>query len=283
MATSTLIKHGTDKGYRAESRVGEVCERCRNAHRVYQTQFRAQGRAKGLKYNATDVIDHLYKASRPERQRSVSRPVVSNGAPEPADKPAEPDREGRIEPSLGDRLSARIRDLTVGPGPAEPVYVNDDDLGYVHEIDDVDQPGPEWEPVKDEEFIINAQGLAKIQENLGTYLSIVGMTVEMIDPYCGPIFAQNFENIVSHWSKVIAHYPKAAELFLDGKGGIIFTWIGALQATWPFLYAIYQHHLARTITVGPDGKIYRKGEMPNPMNNGQVIDPLQPQFQYSAT
>jgi hypothetical protein len=280
MANTTLIKHGTDKGYRAETKIGDVCERCQRAHRVYQTQFRPQGRARGLKYSATQVIDHLYKARAGEPIVSASRVPVSYPSSEPAEKPAEPDRETPAESSLGDRLASRIRDLTVGP--SEPEYVPEDSTGYVHTIEDVDDPGPDWEPVDDADFIINAQGLAKIQENLGTYLSIVGMTVEMIDPYCGPILAQNFDNIVQHWSKVIAHYPKAAELFLDGKGGIIFTWIGALQATWPFLYAIYQHHLAKTIQIAPNGQIYRKGQTP-PSPDGQVIDPLLPAFQYSAT
>jgi hypothetical protein len=287
MADKQLIRHGTDAGYRAELKVSTPCERCRNAHRVYSTQFGPRAKKAGVKYATDEVIDHLYK---PGRRASTSSANLSKASYRPPVVPIQTDVQAPPEPSesepgpsLGDRLSERIRGLVVGGDADNPTYVTEDDIGYVHEIDDVDKPGPEWEPVKDEEFIINAQGLAKIQENLGTYLSIVGMTVEMIDPFCGPILAQNFDNIVSHWSKVIAHYPKAAQLFLDGAGGIIFTWIGALQATWPFLYAIYQHHLARTITVGPDGRIYRRGEQPNPSNNGQMTDPLQPQFQYSAT
>lgn len=282
MATNTLIRHGTDRGYRLESKTASVCERCRNAHRVYQTQFRAQGRKQGLKFNGDDVIDHLYKASRAEQRRNTSRAPIGTSPQKPADKPAEPDPNPESEPSLGDKLADRIRSFTIGSGASEPEYVSEDGTGYVHQIDDTDDPGPDWEPLEDAEFIINAAGLKKIEENLGTYLSIVGMTVEMIDPFCGPILAQNFDNIVAKWSKVIAHYPKAAELFLDGKGGIIFTWIGALQATWPFLYAIYQHHLAKTIAVAPNGQIYRKGQTP-PSPNGQVIDPLLPEFQYSAT
>jgi hypothetical protein len=287
MADKQLIRHGTDAGYRAELKVGTPCERCKNAHRVYATQFGAKAKREGTKYGTNEVIDHLYKSGRKSNLSGVAKSAAPS---RPGVIPAETHGETLSEPgdtrpesSLGDRLSERIRGLVVGGNADNPEYVTEDDTGYVHEIEDIDPLGPEWQPVEDAEFIINAQGLAKIQENLGTYLSIVGMTVEMIDPFCGPVLAQNFDNIVSHWSKVIAHYPKAANLFLDGTGGIIFTWIGALQATWPFLYAIYQHHLARTITIGPDGRIYRKGEQPNPMNNGQVIDPLQPQFQYSAT
>ena len=288
MATKQLVRHGTDSGYRAELKVGEPCERCRNAHRVYSTQFGARAKAQGIRYKTDEVLDHLYKGS--GRKASTSKANLSGGPYRPpvlapTSNGEAPPEHGETEqgPSLGERLSERIRGLTVVGNPDDPEYVTEQDTGYVHEIEDTDSPGSEWEPVKDEEFIINAAGLKKIQDNLGTYLSIVGMTVEMLDPYCGPILAQNFDNIVVHWSKVIAHYPKAAELFLDGKGGIIFTWIGALQATWPFLFAIYQHHLARTIMVAPNGQIYRKGTQPAPDSNGQFTDPLQPEFQYSAS
>lgn len=289
MATQTLIRHGTDRGYRTEISTGTPCDRCRNAHRVYQTQFRPKGKAAGLKYDSDAVIDHLYKRNGGKRGGNATRTVPNIDLRDWSDTPADGATEAPSEPnetdhgpSLGDRLAERIRAFTT-PQTDGPEFVGETDFGYVHPIDGPDEsPGPEWEPVNDEQFIINAQGLKVIEQNLGTYLSVVGITVEMIDPYCGPILAQNFDNIVARWSKVIAHYPKAAELFMDGKGGVIFTWIGALQATWPVLYAIYQHHLAKTITVTPDGRIFHKNDRPNPENNGR-FDPLQPEFQYSAT
>jgi hypothetical protein len=288
MATGTLIKHGTERGYKAEMTLGNACDRCRAAHRVFQRQYSKASKAQGIKYKSDMVIDHLDQNRSTVGQNrptpTVDRNVTADDRQDSSvAPPPDPSAQDRSEPSLGDRLASRIRDLTIGNGTESPEYVTENDTGYVHEIDDVDQPGPEWEPVDDVDFVINAKALAAIQENLGTYLSIVGMTAEMIDPYCGGAIAANFDNMVQKWSKVIAHYPKAAQLFLDGTGGIIFTWIGALQATWPFLYAVYQHHLARTITIGPDGRVYRRGEQPNPSNNGQVPDPLQPQFQYSAT
>lgn len=293
MAVGTLIKHGTNKGYRTEIATGAPCERCRNAHRVFDTQYSAAGKRKGLKYSSDEVIDHLYKAGRkPNISGLKSNPRqttpnidLSDWGETPAAPGVEaPSGQDQTIPdqSIGDRLADRIRAF-VTPGDESNPYVEENDTGYVHRIDDIDEsPGPEWQPVTDEQFIINAQGLKTIEQNLGTYLSVVGITVEMIDPYCGPILAQNFDTIVSRWSKVIAHYPKAAQLFLDGKGGVVFTWIGALQATWPVLYAIYQHHLAKTITVAPNGQIFHKNDKPNPENNGR-FDPLQPEFQYSAT
>ena len=297
MATGTLTRHGSEAGYRAELQTDSVCARCRKGHQMYDRLQRAARKNGGPRPDRYTALDSQWvpgKTTKRSAGAPQGRPVAA--VPEPAraaqaDAPegvpsAAESSTAPAEPSLGDRLADRIRTFVIN-GATEttegPEYVAEDDFGYVHPIEGYDEsPGPEWEPVTDEQFIINAQGLKTIEQNLGTYLSVVGITVEMIDPYCGPILAQNFDNIVQRWSKVIAHYPKAAELFMDGKGGVVFTWIGALQATWPVLYAIYQHHLAKTITVAPDGRIFHKNDRPNPENNGR-FDPLQPEFQYSAT
>jgi hypothetical protein len=288
LSSDTLIRHGTDRGYRTEVERGETCNRCRNAHRVYQRQFRAKGKAQGLKYGSDQVIDHLYTG----RNTNVNRSRGSAASPLFADLPSEPRQdapgepnESEHEPSLGDRLSAHIRALRTSDSDG-PEYVEETGMPeYLHSIDDVDSPGPDWEPAAEDEhqFIINAAGLKKIEDNLGTYLSIIGITMEMIDPYCGPVLAENFNNIVSHWSKVIARYPKAAELFMDGKGGVIFTWIGAIQATWPFLYAIYQHHLARTVTMQNGHVFNRRTNQVMTPDFDATTPPMQPEYNYSAT
>lgn len=288
MAIGTLTRHGTEAGYRAELTTESVCARCRKGHQMYDRYSRLARRGKRAKPDRFATLDSEWTPARtaPKPSRPVqaaSSPVTalhSAAQSSPVESSTEPE-EGSYTVSLGDRLASRIRDMALGAPGESPEYVPEDNTGYVHEIEDTDSPGPEWDVADDAEFIVNAAGLKKIESNLGTYLSIVGMTVEMIDPICGPVLAQNFDNIVSHWAKVISHYPKAAELFMDGKGGVIFTWIGALQATWPFLYVIYQHHLAKSIVMAPNGKIYRKNEMPG--SNGQTVDPLQPEFQYSAT
>lgn len=286
MATKEMIRHGTRAGYKAEKAIGEACQRCMAANRVFQRQYTKIGKQKGLKYSTHDVIDHLDHAQTQTRltpsQNSAraARSLTDHETVPPASQP--PTDQLSPEPTLGDRLSDRIRGLIIGGDPNDPEYVEEDTTGYVHEIEDTDSPGPEWEAAEPTEYIINAAGIKQIEENMATYLSVIGITVEMIDPYCGPILAQNFDNMVKRWSKVVAHYPKAADLFLDAKGGVIFTWIGALQATWPVLYALYQHHLAKTVAVAPNGQIYFKNQRPNPENNGQV-DSLQPDFQYSAT
>lgn len=272
MAQNSMIRHGSDRGYREEIKRGEPCSRCRNAHRVYQTQFRAKGKAAGLSYAADQVIDQLYSARRAEPSRNKSRATVGADHVLPAEPFAEPSVTGPGEPSgaeqgpsapgLGDRLSAALGKLRLPDSETGNPYVEADDIpDYLHES--IPDPEPEgfdsdWSEVSNEEYIINAAGMRKIEENLGTYLSVIGMTAEMLDPYCGSVLASNFDNIVSKWSKVIGNYPKAAQLFLDGKSGVVFTWIGAIQATWPVLFAIYQHHLAKNIQVRPDGRIFQR-------------------------
>ena len=289
-----LAKHGSNAGYRAEQNSGNVCDRCRKAHNVYNKQFTKSGKAAGLKYTNYQVIDHLYSPSpvpsglrRPERSRAqaVTEPSAPTlGPPESQPEPhmptqAEPSQAER-GPSVGDRLTAGLRNLVMPDGES---YVNDEEPPeYLHTVNPDPEPDDsEWSEVTDDEFVLNAAGMREIEQNLGTYLSVVGMTVEMIDPYCGPILAENFDNIVNRWSKVVAHYPGAAKLFLDKKGGTIFAWIGALQATWPVLYAVYEHHLSRTVRT-KDGRVmrvYQNGQGPTP-------DGVTPQFpdeyQYST-
>ena len=61
----TLVKHGTNAGYRAELDLGgDPCIRCRNARRVFQTQYTKAGRAKGLKYSGDQVLDQGVRARR---------------------------------------------------------------------------------------------------------------------------------------------------------------------------------------------------------------------------
>jgi hypothetical protein len=292
MPNKKLVRHGTNNGYRAEIAMGDACEKCKAAHRVFQTQYTRDNRAKGLKYKGDDVLDQL---DGKVQQKSGNVPIrtpytvgTASSRPSPAPAPVtEPDdtgpdsaAPGRTGPSLADR----IKGLVITP-PSDD-YVNEEGipsyltLGTIESDPDPDDDQYQQVPPDSAEFIINAAGMAKIEDSLGTYLSIFGITMEMIDPYCGPVLAENMDNIVKHWSKVIAKYPKAAELFMDGKGGTLMTWISAIQATWPFLYALYEHHFSKDVQTS-GGNIFRKGA-----NNTGRFDPTMPpmpdNFQYSA-
>lgn len=291
-----LIRHGSNAGYRAEISAGNTpCDRCHKAHLVYQTQHTKSGKARGLKYTGAEVIDHLYtggragqggKRTRAGHDRTAALPGTdASRTSRETDPPArlsgtDPVADGS-EPGLGNRLRAAMGRLSI-PGANDDYVAVDEPPDYLHSVDADPEPAGEWSEVKDEEFVINAAGMKMIEENMGTYLSIVGMTVEMIDPYCGPILAENFDNMINRWSKVVAHYPKAATLFLDSKGGVLFAWIGALQATWPVLYALYEHHLSKNIKV-ERGQVYRRtGDGTNAPNFDSTTPPMPEQFAYTA-
>jgi len=287
-----MAKHGSEAGYDAERRSGQnVCNRCRNAHRVFARQYRPAGKAQGLKFGYREVIDHHYSGDGKPQINSGRSAASARPAPPPV---AESSPAAQSEPVAGERETAgvplRERFAGVLGGLMTGVQMPDDNPSYVADesppdylsaVDADPEPSdPEFGGEPTVEYVINEAGLAKIEENLGTYLSIVGMTGSMIDPYCGSTLADNLPNMVAKWSKVIAHYPKAAELFLDGKGGVIFTWIAALQATWPVLLAVYHHHLARDVEV-KNGRVFRRDNA----QHGSVdstMPPFPDNFNYSA-
>jgi hypothetical protein len=284
------IKHGSEAGYREELKTGEACERCRNGHREFSKQYNKTYKAKGIKYGIYDVVDQNYVprgrggVNRGRSGQAYSVPRAATTPVEPREEtppePVQTDPEPGPQPGLGDRIGALLGGLNVG-GDSE--YVSEDPPDYLHFTEADPEPDGDWEQVANEEFVINAAGMRKIEDSLGTYLSIIGMTVEMVDPYCGPIIAMNMGNMVERWSKVIAHYPKAANLFLDQKGGVLMTWIGAMQATWPVLYAIYEHHLSKTVKV-ENGQMFRRNAA---SQNGQghfdsTMPPMPDDFNYTV-
>jgi hypothetical protein len=289
---ATLAKHGTWAGYKAELQTDNVCSRCRAASRVYNSQYSKANRAKGVHYKTDQVIDHLYAPARnvtgsgglPTRprpagpsastdQRSTQHTDQATGGPDVA-----PDE--LPEMSVTDRLGRALRGAFVSQ---DNTYVEDQERpDYLNDIEPDPEPqSGDWSEVGEEDYVINKAGMVLIEENLGTYMSVLGITLEMIDPYCGPILAENFDNIVGRWTKVIARYPKAAKLFMSKDGGTIMTWIGALQATWPVLIAVYDHHLAKNIKTDNLGRAWRVTNT-NDSPNGRVdaTAPPMPGFDY---
>lgn len=290
-----LVKHGTNSGYRAEIGAGnDPCTRCQNAHRVFQTQYSRSAKAAGIKYRGDQVIDHLYGTSTHAKQnRPTSLSRTADNRPTAAHVLV-PDQDGTDpqEAVLTDRGASwadRLRNLALGDDDNEPSneYVSEDEYpSYLSGIGIDPDPEPDDEDYSrvsedSADYVINAAGMAKIEDSLGTYLSIFGITIEIIDPYCGPVLAENMDNIVKHWAKVIAKYPKAADIFMDTKGGTLMAWIGALQATWPFLFAIYEHHLSKNVQTD-GGTIFRRNSSPGVRPNDPMQPPMPDTFQYSA-
>lgn len=282
-----LVKHGTRAGYDAELAAGNICDRCRKAKTVYQRQYTKAGKAAGLKYRANDVIDHLYVAGTKRQPPTAPRHATPPGTvTAPARQATEATEHGTDTtehdrgPSIGERLGDALGRLTA---PENQPYVNTDDMpDYLHTIESDPEPqDPDNTQLPADEFVITREGMVLIEQNMGTYLSVIGMTLEMVDPYCGPILADNFDNIVGRWSKVIARYPAAAKIFMSEGGGMIMDWIGAIQATWPFLYALYEHHLSHSV-------ITEKGRVMRVTSNGKGPDidptmpPAQPDYAYTT-
>lgn len=287
---SMLAKHGSEAGYQAELQTKNICNRCRAAHREYNRQYTKAGKAKGLKYPRSAVIDHLASAPKPGVPQGTGRVPMGETHADPQDAPRGP-VEAPDPPtgtSGGPSLSDRIRSLWVPPDTStENGYVSDENSpDNLHPVDPDPEPmggSEDWAPDDSAEFVINAAGIQKIEENLGFYLSVLGLTVEMIDPYCGPILAKNIDNIVARWAKVIAHYPPAAKIFLDSKGGILFAWISAIQATWPVLYAFYEHHLGKVVRVSRNGVVERKVDGPGPFRGfDATTPPMEDKFAYTV-
>lgn len=286
-------KHGSRAGYNAELiSTGEPCDRCRAANRVYQRQYTKAGRAKGIKYSANQVIDHLDNPTKTVSSTTHNSPrqVLDSSqdserlSETPATLAPDPTEVGSEQP-LGSRLGQALSDgLNRLHLPTGDAYVEVEDIpDYLQDAATStpkdEEPSGDWSPVN-EAPIITRQTMALIEENMGTYLSVVGMTLELVDPYCGPIAEQNLDNMVKRWSKVVSRYPSAARLFMAKGGGVIMDWIGALQATWPLLLALYEHHLAKTVKTDK-GQVYRLSPNGNQPNVDATTPPMG-EYEYTA-
>lgn len=273
-----LAKHGSNAGYQREQKTGQICDRCRAAHRVWNTQYTKAGRAKGLKFKSYDVIDHLAKPAQARGHGRAPAGTVAEAQTQATTGATvnQPETEtGHGTPSSEPGIGQRLRDAVSRLAVPDDTYVEDSEMPeYLRTIDpDPDPSDPESATVADNDFVITKESMAVIEENMGTYLSVIGMTLEMVDPYCGPVLAENLDNIVNRWSKVIARYPAAAKIFMAKGGGMIMDWIGAIQATWPVLYAIYEHHLAHTI-ITEKGRVMRVTRNAN--GQGPEVDATMP-------
>lgn len=282
-----LVKHGTWAGYKVELDNDNVCDRCRAASRVYNSQYTKANRAKGIKYGTNEVIDHLYRPGRNQSNRVPvqTRPVVQ-GSEEALDHAAstapdatlagpQTDAESQDGPSLADRL----RGILGSQRPVDGYVETDAPPDYISAIDPDPEPqGDNWARPADDDFVVTAEGMRAIKDNLGTYAATVGMTLGLIDPYCGAAIRDNLDDMVDAWSRVISHYPSAARMFMQKGGGKIMAWIDALMSTWPVLVAVYEHHLSKTVQINSLGQPVRVTKDDRENLNGHFA--TQPQYDY---
>lgn len=151
-------------------------------------------------------------------------------------------------------MSERDEDVVEGPSYVDPPK-------GLHPIDPDPEPNHNdgW---PESEFIdakpLTAKEFKALEANVSDYLSILGETLESIDPYCGAIAANDMPEIAKRWSKVIGHYPNSwlARSMLAEGGGVLMSWGLALKASWPTTRAIYAHHFARYIVKDPVTGLY---------------------------
>jgi hypothetical protein len=117
------------------------------------------------------------------------------------------------------------------------------------------------------DFVITPGIKNDIAGKLGLFAAIIGMPLETMDPYCGPVFAGNVDNMINSYLPIICRSPGAVKFFQSTSGGWL-DWIKALQATWPVIKMAYMHHLARSVG--------------QPMPDGTMPPMAQDNYQYSA-
>lgn len=153
------------------------------------------------------------------------------------------------------------------PTPDMPVYDAPESLSNAR-VNPDPEPGTPDDYVPD--FIITPGIKNDIAGKLGLFATIIGMPLEAMDNFCGPIFANNADNIINKMLPIICRSPGAVKFFQSASGGWL-DWLALLQATWPVIKAAYMHHLAKT--VGKDTRVPPNATMP-PMP--------QDNFDYSA-
>lgn len=213
---ATPIRHGTRAGYKRGCTKDNMCQpnehgiTCRQASNNYQKdRLDLQRRARGR----TAPIQARTSPKAPGIRVSVVTPRSDEDNPQ--DYP-----QGDI-PTFEPPES--LSNARVSPDP---------------------EPGESPNEIPD--FIITPGIRNDIAGKLGLFAAIIGMPLEAIDPYCGPIFANNVDNMINSYLPIICRSPGAVKFFQSTSGGWL-DWIRALQATWPVIQAAYAHHLARSV------------------------------------
>jgi hypothetical protein len=213
---ATPIRHGTRAGYKRGCTQDNMCQpnehgiTCRQASNKYQKDLR------DLRMSARTRSAPIHARTSPKAPgiRVTVVPPSTEGF-DPQDYP-----QGDIPTHEAPESLSNAR---VTPDP---------------------EPGESPNDIPD--FIITPGIRNDIAGKLGLFAAIIGMPLEAIDPYCGPIFANNVDNMINSYLPIICRSPGAVKFFQSTSGGWL-DWIRALQATWPVIQAAYAHHLSRSV------------------------------------
>jgi hypothetical protein len=116
------------------------------------------------------------------------------------------------------------------------------------------EPGQELNGNKPK-FIITTEVKNTVRGRLNLAGELLSAPLEAIDPYCGPVFANNVGNMINAYLPIICRSPGAVRYILMLDGGFL-DWINALRASWPVIQAVYAHHLGRTVVKDADTEEY---------------------------
>jgi hypothetical protein len=108
--------------------------------------------------------------------------------------------------------------------------------------------------------------------------------LQLADPYCGTILAQNFEPIVDATLPLICRSEKVIRYFSHETADWML-WVKLAMALAAPAQAVWQHHIARTVQVVKDeqtGAITIVRGRPDEAGHDHLTPAAQPEYKYAA-
>ncbi len=181
----------------------------------------------------------------------------SRPAPPPADPKLAPKgwRYDRVQKEWVPRVRAPKLSEQGARGSADGGAAEDGDAS------DSDRPDSAWATGPDGKALHARPGVLELTEELSTdieavlellFLPVV-LTAERKDPICGAAFVENWDKIRTRSIPLIARSPALVE-WLTKAGGAK-DWVMFAAALKPVGVAVWQHHVAHTITIDEESSL----------------------------
>lgn len=128
---------------------------------------------------------------------------------------------------------------------------------------------------------------AQVKDDIAGLAGLVGVPIlsmlQQIDPYCGGILAQSYENIVDACLPLICRSRKIVRYFEGDKSDWLL-WGKLGIALRPFATAVLQHHVLRTVEVVRDerGQVHVMSRTRQEGHGDHLTPPAADEFNYAA-
>lgn len=151
-------------------------------------------------------------------------------------------------------------------------------------------PGPGWQAEdkgRKRRFSINDVPTEVVDDIAGA-AGLIGIPLlsilQQLDPYCGTVLAQNFENIVNATLPLLCRSQRVVKFFSSETD---FTALLALGiALKPVAVAIFEHHILGRVEVVRDpvtGVPFVQARQPSqPQMGDNLVPPVMPEYNYAA-